>query len=85
MALRRDLAIFELRHSLPHHHGVPFRLDDLQVGQQVAILTYAKETSSPLRSLRQSHGTFKGQTTTGLLARQTHFNKKLYWCRGRFY
>jgi hypothetical protein len=27
--LSRDLAIFELRHSLPHHHGVPFSLDGL--------------------------------------------------------
>src|SRR5260370_1570920 len=23
-ATKRDLAIFELRHSLPHHHGLPF-------------------------------------------------------------
>ncbi|HEY1471597.1 MAG TPA: hypothetical protein VGF61_21340 [Candidatus Acidoferrum sp.] len=37
--LSRDLAIFELRRPLPHHHGVPFSFDDLQVGQQVDILT----------------------------------------------
>ncbi len=34
--LNRDLAIFELRHSLPLHHGAPFSLDDLEVGQQVS-------------------------------------------------
>jgi hypothetical protein len=32
----------------------------------------------------QFHGTFKGQPTAGLLATQAHFNRKLYWCRGRF-
>jgi hypothetical protein len=66
--LSRDLAIFELRHSLPHHHGVAFSLEDLQVGQLVDIFTYPKETITPFRSLLQFHGTFKGQTTTGLLA-----------------
>jgi hypothetical protein len=66
--LSRDLAIFELRHSLPHRHGVPFSLDDLQVGQQVEIFTYPKETISPFRSLLQFHSTFKDQTTTGLVA-----------------
>ena len=64
----RDLAIFELRHSVPHHHGVAFSLDDLQVGQEIDIYAYPKETSNPIRSLRQFHGTFKGLTTTGLLA-----------------
>lgn len=67
-ALSRDLAIFELRHPLPRHHGVPFSLDDLQVGQPVDILTYPKESVTPFRSLLQFHGTFKGQTTEGLLA-----------------
>src|SRR5713226_9939709 len=36
-ATKRDLAIFELRRSLPHHHGLTFSLDELQVGQQVDI------------------------------------------------
>src|SRR6202158_1084859 len=66
--LGRDLAIFELRHSLPQHHGIAFSLDDLQVGQEIDIYAYPKETSNPIRSLRQFHGTFKGLTTTGLLA-----------------
>jgi hypothetical protein len=66
--LSRDLAIFELRHSLPHHHGVAFSLDDLQVGQEIDIYAYPKESINPIRSLLQFHGTFKGQTTTGLLA-----------------
>src|SRR5216683_5017515 len=66
--LSRDLAIFELRHSVPHHHGASFSLDDLQVGQEIDIYAYPKETINPIRSLLQFHGTFKGQTTTGLLA-----------------
>jgi hypothetical protein len=66
--LSRDLAIFELRHSPPHHHGVAFSLNDLQVGQAVDIYAYPKESINPIRSLLQFHGTFKGQTITGLLA-----------------
>ena len=64
--LSRDLVIFELRYSLPHHQSVPFSLDDLYL--QVGIFTYPKEAISPFRSLLQFHGTFKGQTTTGPLA-----------------
>ena len=66
--LSRDLAILELRHSLPHHHGVAFSLDDLQVGQEIDIYAYPKESINPIRSLLQFHGTFKGETITGLLA-----------------
>jgi len=66
--LSRDLAIFELRHSLPHHHGVAFSLDEMQAGQEIDIYAYPKEAINPIRSLRQFHGTFKGKTTTGLLA-----------------
>ena len=66
--LNRDLAIFELRLALPHHHGVAFSLDDLEVGQQVDIFTYPKENISPFRSLLRFQATFKGQTTDGLLA-----------------
>jgi len=66
--LDRDLAIFELRHSLPHHHGVAFSLDELEIGQGVEIYGYPVEGINPHRSLLQFHGTFKGQTTTGLLA-----------------
>src|SRR6266851_8383224 len=36
-AMKRDLAIFELRRSLPHHHGLTFSLDELKVGQKVDI------------------------------------------------
>ncbi len=67
-ALNRDLAIFELRRPLPHHHGVAFSLGDLQVGQQVDIYAYPKEGLNPLRKLLRFTGTFKGETTTGLLA-----------------
>jgi hypothetical protein len=64
----RDLAILELRHPLPYHHGLAFSLDDLQVGQEVDIYAYPKESINPIRSLLKFHGTFKGQTITGLLA-----------------
>ena len=66
--INRDLAIFELRHSLPQHHGVAFSLDDLQVGQEIEIYAYPKEGINPIRKLLQFHGTFKGETATGLLA-----------------
>jgi len=66
--LSRDLAIFELRHSLSHHHGVAFSLRELRDGQEIDIYAYPKETISPIRKLLQFHGTFIGQTTTGLLA-----------------
>jgi hypothetical protein len=66
--LRRDLAIFELHHRLRQHHGVAFSLDDLQVGQEIDIYAYPKEAINPIRRLLQFHGTYKGQTTTGLLA-----------------
>ena len=66
--LSRDLAILELRRPLPHHHGVTFSLDDLQDGQEVDIYAYPKSPINPVRSLQHFHGTFKGQTITGLLA-----------------
>lgn len=67
-ALSRDLAIFELRRSVPHLRGAHFSLDELQVGQQVDIFTYPMESVNPFRGLLQFHSTFKGQTTAGLLA-----------------
>ncbi len=66
--LSRDLAIFELRHSLPHRHGIAFSLDDLEVGQEIDIYGYPKKAINPIRSLQQSRGMFKGYTTSGLLA-----------------
>ena len=67
-ALCRDLAIFELRHPLPHHRGVAFDLDELQLGQPVDIYAFPKEGINPFRNLLQFHGTFRGETTTGQLA-----------------
>jgi hypothetical protein len=67
-ALIRDLAIFELRHPLSHHHGIAFSLNDLQIGQQVDIYAYSNESINPIRTLQQFHGAFKGETTGGLLA-----------------
>jgi hypothetical protein len=67
-ATKRDLAIFELRHSLSHHHGLTFSLDELDVGQEVDIYGYPKGKINPLRKLTRFPATFKGPTTSGLLA-----------------
>src|SRR5216684_6743989 len=67
-AKKRDLAIFELRRSLPHHHGLTFSLDELQVGQEVDIYGYPGGIISPIRKLTRFHATFKAPTTSGLLA-----------------
>lgn len=66
--MKRDLAIFELRRSLPHHHGLTFSLDDLQVGQEVDIYGYPKGMINPVRKLTRVPATFKAPTTSGLLA-----------------
>jgi hypothetical protein len=66
--LGRDLAIFELRHPLPHYHGIAFSLNELQIGQQVDIYTYPAESINPLRNLARFHGAFRGETIDGLLA-----------------
>ncbi|HEU0050375.1 MAG TPA: hypothetical protein VFQ43_22500, partial [Nitrososphaera sp.] len=67
-ATKRDLAIFELRRSLPHHHGLTFSLDELQVGQEVDIYGYPKGIINPIRKLTRFPATFKAPTTSGLLA-----------------
>ncbi len=67
-AMKRDLAIFELRHSLPHHHGLGFSLDELDVGQEVDIYGYPKGIANPVRKLTRFPAIFKGPTTSGLLA-----------------
>ncbi len=67
-ATKRDLAIFELRRSLPHHHGLTFSLDELQVGQQVDIYGYPNGIINPIRKLARFPATFKAPTTSGLLA-----------------
>jgi hypothetical protein len=67
-AMKRDLAIFELRHPLPHHHGLSFSLDELDVGQEVYIYGYPKGIANPVRKLTRFPAIFKGPTTSGLLA-----------------
>lgn len=67
-ARKRDLAIFELRRPLPHHHGLSFSFDELEVGQEVDIYGYPKETINPKRKLTRFPAIFKGPTTSGLLA-----------------
>jgi hypothetical protein len=64
----RDLAIFELRYPLPDHHGIAYSLDGLLEGHEVDIYAYPKGAINPIRSLQSFHGTFKGETTNGLLA-----------------
>jgi hypothetical protein len=66
--LSRDLAILELRKPLAHHHGAAFSLDELQPGQQVEIYAYPKEANHASRKLLRFAGTYKGETTSGLLA-----------------
>lgn len=65
--LSRDLAILELRKPLAHHHGAAFSLDELQPGQRVEIYAYPKEAGHS-RKLLRFVGTYKGETTSGLLA-----------------
>jgi Trypsin-like peptidase domain len=67
-AMKRDLAIFELRHPLPHHHGLSFDLDELDIGQEVDIYGYPKGIINPVRKLTRFPATFRGPTTSGLLA-----------------
>lgn len=67
-ATKRDLAIFELRHPLPHHHGLTFSLDEPEVGQEVDICGYPKGVVNPFRKLTRFPAKFKGATTSGLLA-----------------
>jgi hypothetical protein len=65
---KRDLAIFELRRSLPDHHGLTFSLDELEVGQEVDIYGYPKGVINPSRKLTRFPAIFKAPTTSGLLA-----------------
>jgi len=67
----RDLAMFELRHSLPHHHGLSYSLDEPQVGQEVDIYGIphgSMGTIKRTRRLTRFPATFKAPTTSGLLA-----------------
>jgi len=64
----RDLAVFELDKPLRQHHGLAFYPSDLSAGQPVEIYAYPKSTLYPFQSLQAFHATFKGVTTTGLLA-----------------
>lgn len=71
--LSRDFAIFELRHPLPHYHGISFSLDNPEIDQPVDIYAYPEESHKPMRSLEQFHGAFKGRTTAGFLAFEYSF------------
>src|SRR5690348_7508973 len=64
----RDLAIFEMCQPLPYHNGASFSLGELRPGQNVDIYAYPLGHINPIRKLMEFHGTFKGQTLSGLLA-----------------
>lgn len=66
--LSRDLAILELRRPLARHHGAAFSLDELQPGQRIEIYAYPKQANHASRQLLRFAGTYKGETTSGLLA-----------------
>src|SRR6266403_3130084 len=67
-AKNRDLAIFELQRPLPHHHGLTFSLDQLQVGQEVDVYSCPTGMINPIRKLTRFPAIFKAPTTSGLLA-----------------
>src|SRR2546425_2168048 len=60
-AMSRELAMFELVDSLPHHHGLTFSLDELEVGQEVDIYGYPKGILNPVRKLTRFPAKFKSQ------------------------
>jgi trypsin-like peptidase len=65
---RRDVAMFELRRSLPHHHGLAYSLDEPQVGQEVDIYGFPHRNNKLTRQLTRFPASFKAWTTSGLLA-----------------
>ena len=64
----KDLAIFELERPIPHRHGISFVENDLLLGQEVDIYAFPRESMIRSRKLLQVHGTFRGETSSGLLA-----------------
>jgi len=64
--LKRDLAIFELRRSLPNHHGIGFDLEELNPSQTVTIYGFPRE-GLKTRHLVKVRGTFIGLTVQRLL------------------
>ncbi len=73
-ATKRDLAIFELRRPLPHHRGLTFSRDELELGQEVDIYGYPKGVINPFRTLTRFPAKFKGPTTSGLLTFAYHLS-----------
>jgi len=64
----RDLAIFELERPVPNRRGVSFFKNDLFIGQGVDIYAFPRESMIRSRKLLQVHGTFRGETSSGLFA-----------------
>jgi hypothetical protein len=67
-AMKRDLAIFELRNPLAGHHGLSFSLDELYAGQEVDIYGFPRGVIAPIRKLTRFRARFNALTTSGLLA-----------------
>ena len=65
---KRDLAILELQHPLPQHHGLSFKLDEMETREEVDIYGYPKGSIDPRRKLARFPARFKALTTSGLLA-----------------
>jgi hypothetical protein len=64
----RDLAIFELERPVPHWHGSSFSKNDLLIGEAVDIYAFPKQSMIRSRKLLRGHATFRGETSSGLLA-----------------
>jgi len=67
-AMKRDLALYELRRPIPKHHGLKYSLDELVPGQEVEIYGYPLLGMNPFRHLVRVSARFKAPTTSGLLA-----------------
>lgn len=67
-AKKRDLALLELEHPLPNHHGLGFYLDELRPGQEVDFYGYVKPVRRNWRPFLKFPAKFKAPTTSGLLA-----------------
>lgn len=61
-----DLAIYEMRRPLKHHHGIAFSVDNPTIDEAVDIYAYPYN-GNPKRVLAHYKGKFAGTTQQGLL------------------
>lgn len=62
-----DLAIYEMKRPLKHHHGIDFSADDPEIDEAVDIYAYPLNWN-PKRGLAHYQGKFTGITPKGLLS-----------------